>query len=53
MSQYEKILKYLGKLEDGKLELKKDIVYKGKENECCVIVYGVKSVKDKVDMVIH
>ena len=46
---YEKVIQRCSKDVKGKVELKKDVVYEGKENDWCISVHGTWSSKDSVD----
>ena len=52
MGQYKKAIQRYSKDVKRKVELKKDVVYKGKENDWCISVHGTWSSKDSVDRAI-
>jgi len=41
MNYYENLIKYLGKLNEGEVEIKKKMVYKGQEEEWCITVHSI------------
>ena len=49
MGWYEKAIQCYSAAAKGTVELKKDVVYEGKENEWCITVHGTWSEKDTVD----
>ena len=50
MGWYEKICKQIGRVKDEEIELKKQVVYEGKENEWCITLHGISSNKEQLDM---
>ena len=42
MEYYDKLTKYLGELEEGKVEVKKSIVYKKPKQEWYTTVYSIQ-----------
>ena len=49
MEYYDRLTKHLGKLNEGELEVKKNIIYEGLEYEQCITIHSAKLVADKVD----
>ena len=49
MSQHNKMIKHLGKIEDGKAELKKKRVHEGPEDEWRIAVCSVQSAAENAD----
>ena len=50
MNWYEEQYRKYGNLAREEIELKKDMVYKGAEVQRCIIIYGMRSIIDKVDI---
>ena len=49
MEWYQETLIAAGYLEQDHMELKKEVVCEGEENQWCITVHGIWSEKDKVD----
>ena len=49
MGWYEEILKKAGHIDQERMELKKDIVWEGAEQQWCITVYEIWSEKEKID----
>ena len=53
MGWYEKTCKQIRRIQNGEIELKKEIVYEGKENEWCITLHGMSSLKEKLDIALR
>lgn len=49
MNWYERTCIEKARVEKGNMELKKEPVYEGAENERCITIHGIRSEKDNVD----
>ena len=50
MKWYEKICQQVRRINNGELELKKEVVYEGNKNEWCITLHGISSMKEKLDI---
>ena len=53
LGQYEKAIILLAKFDIGDVEFKKDYVYEGGEQQWCIVVLGIWSQKEKVELVMR
>ena len=49
IKKYERMMKYLGDINDREVEIKKNIVYEGPKQEQCITIHSIKSPNNKVD----
>ena len=49
LDSYDTMMKYLGKIGDREVEIKKNMVYEGSECEWCITVHSMKLIVEKVD----
>jgi len=49
LDSYDTIMKYLRKIGDGEVEVKKNMVYKGSERKWCITIHSMKSTVEEVD----
>ena len=53
MGWYKEIIKKVSRIDQEYLELKKDIVWEGDEQQWCIIVHGIRSEKEKINFLIR
>jgi len=49
MGWYEAMMKHRGNIQEGEVEIKRNMVYEGKEKEWCITVYSTQSSTESVD----
>ena len=50
LTWYDRMLKYVGKLNEGSLEVRKDFVYEGQDaNHLSITIHGITAERDKID----